>query len=86
MGLPKTRIGLETIGYKYMGDGSCSACGVPLLWFETTRIDSRTGKLHKMCFHIEAGSENEEHRVLIPHWASCPNAADFRRKKGNKKT
>lgn len=81
MPLPRTRLGLETIGYKYEGEGRCHACGVPILWFTTTKINPRTGRLSKLCFHIEKGTEDDEHRVLIPHFASCPNAADFRKKK-----
>ena len=81
MPLPRTRVGLEQIGYKYLGENPCRACGVPLLWFETTKRNATTGQFSKMCFHIEAGSENADHRILVPHWGSCPNAKDFRRDK-----
>lgn len=80
--LPQTRDELESMGYKYTGEGRCRACGVPLLWFE--RWHSVNQKMTKMCFHIEAGTEDREHRILIPHWASCANAKDFRTEKKGK--
>ena len=80
MALPQTRNGLEAIGYKYTGEGTCRGCGVPLLWFLTTHRNPATGEPKKLCFHIEKGSEDSENRILIPHFASCPNAKDFRKK------
>jgi hypothetical protein len=85
MALPQTRDGLERIGYKYLGDGVCRACGVPVQWFETTRRNPTTGHLGKLCFHIEAGHDELPHLILIPHFASCPNAKDFRKNKPKRK-
>lgn len=82
MALPQTRDELESIGYKYEGESECRSCGVPILWF-TTPNKKADGSQKRMCFHIEQGSENADHRILIPHWASCPNA--FHHRTGNKK-
>jgi hypothetical protein len=74
MALPQTRDELESIGYIYSGEGRCRACGVPMLWFKTP-----SGKT--MPFHIEAGTEDRESRVLVCHFGKCPNAKDFRKDK-----
>jgi hypothetical protein len=77
MALPDTRDGLESVGYQYTGEGRCRACGVPLLWFLSPHQK-------KIPFHIEAGTEDREHRVLVCHFSNCPNAADFRKPKEKK--
>jgi hypothetical protein len=52
-------------------------CTMQVIWLKT-----KSGK--NMC--IDADSYNGEsmyvHGVHRPHWGSCPNAGDFRRRKG----
>ena len=84
MPLPRTRVGLEQIGWKYLGESQCRACGVPILWFESTKLNPVTQKYGRVCFHIEKGSEDADHRILVPHWSDCPNAKDFRKTKEKK--
>jgi len=65
MALPTTDGELKVLGYIKMDDAKCSKCYAPITWYRTPKR-----KLMPM------------NRVtLIPHWASCPFAKDFKRGK-----
>lgn len=80
--LPDTFVELALAGYRHKGSGRCSACGAFLEWFVTP-------KLHNMPFsakrEIVVGEDTiraTESSVRIePHWAACPKAKQFRRKR-----
>ena len=77
-GLSKTKQGLQDAGYVFDGEGRCKACGVYLEWWIT-----KTG--HKMPMEVVPVKETDNFFApvkefnRIPHFASCPNAKDFRR-------
>lgn len=63
MAFPKTLDELRAAGYKFEGGADCKACKAPIEWWTTPK-----GKKIPM-----------DHGTANPHWASCPNAQDFRR-------
>jgi hypothetical protein len=83
--LPETKEGLEAAGWVFDNEGVCRACGAPLEWWV-----SATGKKAPMrVFALDA-----EGQVIQPgdlrrpvslvrrnHFADCPNAEDFRKRK-----
>jgi hypothetical protein len=65
MPFPKTELELEAAGYTFENTGHCRDCGCELAWYLTP-----AGK------HMPL-----EEGTLEPHWAKCPNADRFRRKR-----
>lgn len=61
--------------------GTCSSCGAAILWAKTPQgkampLDAKPEK------RVVLGRQTGEAHVLdtyLPHWASCPNAAQHRR-------
>lgn len=74
MPLPQRRVDLESLGYRYEGEGHCRGCGVLLLWFSTPNQK-------RMPMTIIPGSEDAEHQLLECHFGKCPKADLFRRPK-----
>lgn len=68
MSLPKTRAELETAGYKVSNYGRCSGCRAAIEWW-TTPIGARA-PMNPMP-HPES--------EVISHFATCPNANQFRK-------
>jgi hypothetical protein len=66
MAIPDNRKDLESFGYSKLGDSHCSGCGDPIEWWETPRKK-------KMPFTVK------EDGSLVPHWATCTKADQFRR-------
>jgi len=77
-GLPTSKQALEEAGYVYDNDSYCRACHAPIEWWIT-----KTGA--KMPMDVVAAKETDNFFApvkefkRIPHWASCPNAKEFRR-------
>jgi hypothetical protein len=74
MALTGTREELESLDYSYSGESLCRGCGALIVWFDTIN-----GK--KMPMSVVKGTEDNERRVLEPHFATCPKAASFRKVK-----
>ena len=66
MAFPETLDELKAAGYVLDGYGNCWGCGAIIQWFKTPR-----GK--RMPMDVDADGNAE------PHWATCPNAKDFRK-------
>lgn len=69
MPLPDDLVGLANAGYRYSDSSQCK-CGMKMLWFITP-------KNARMPFSLKAGSVEK----YEPHWASCANREEFRRKR-----
>jgi hypothetical protein len=65
MPFPTTAKGFIEQGYTKKNTGTCRGCGADLIWYLTPK-----GKAMPV-----------ETLTLEPHWAKCPNAEDFRKKK-----
>ena len=65
MAFPKTAKEAEAQGYEFTGSGKCRECCAELNWYRTP-----AGKNIPM----NAG-------LLEPHWATCPKADQFRKRK-----
>jgi hypothetical protein len=83
MPLPSEFTDLQLAGYRYVGEGVCRKCLAHLEWF-------RTPKNRRMPFSlvndVMVGPDGQLYpkpslTKLEPHWASCPFAEEFRRKK-----
>jgi len=67
MPFPETIDELRKAGYVFENDSNCKACGAPIEWYRTPK-----GKMMPM--DVEPGGD------CVPHWGTCPNATDFRKK------
>jgi hypothetical protein len=63
-----TRRSLLQSGYVFIGTGSCDGCGLPIEWFRTPKL--RNAPYDPM---------PNDWSVARSHFASCKNAAAFRR-------
>lgn len=70
MPFPKTRKDFIAAGYKWERDGVCSGCGASIRFY-------RTPKGSLMPMNPMRTDESEP----ISHFANCPKAADFRKRK-----
>lgn len=70
MGFATTIEELIEKGYKHSGTANCRGCGAAIEWWVTPK-----GKKIPM-----------DHGTANPHWASCPNAQDFRKPKVGRST
>lgn len=77
-GLPKSKEGLQDAGYVFDFETHCRACGALIEFWITPR-----GKRMPMDVIPVKATDNFFAPVKeferIAHWASCPNAKDFRR-------
>jgi hypothetical protein len=62
---PKNDTGLVEAGYEFDNRAHCRGCGAEIEWWITPR---------KRKIALDPGT-------LEPHWATCPNADQFRRRK-----
>lgn len=76
--IPEGKKDLELMGYVFDNEAHCRGCGEPIEWWITPR-----GK--KMPMTVQEVRERDspicpvkEYR-RVPHWAVCPQAADFRK-------
>lgn len=65
MSFPTTQQEMLDQGYQPGKNGKCRACGAEIDWWKTPK-----GKSIPMDF-----------ATATPHWSTCPNADDFRRRK-----
>lgn len=70
MSFPTTETGLKEAGYVFDNSGKCKGCDAEIAWYRTPK-----GKN----IPLDEGT-------LVPHWSTCPNAADFREEKPNPRT
>ena len=63
--IPKTADGLRAAGYEFINGGVCRGCRARISWYSTPK-----GKSIPLDVH-----------TYEPHWSTCPNADDFRKKK-----
>jgi hypothetical protein len=66
MPFPTTIDEMRIAGYHFDNEAACRGCGARLEWWITPR-----GK--KMPMDVDAEGNCE------PHWATCPNAKDFKK-------
>lgn len=78
-GLPTSKEGLEAAGYLFDGEGHCKACGVYIEWYITPRDKKMPMEVVPVKATDNFFAPVKEYQ-RIPHWSSCPNAADFRKK------
>ena len=77
MAIPDNSNELKRAGYEYSNDATCRGCGARIEWWITPN-DKKMPLSTKVVGTLAEGNRRE---VLEPHWAVCPNADDFRRKK-----
>lgn len=65
MPFPKTEDEFREQGYVYDGSGLCRGCSVKIDWWYTP--DNKRMPV--------------DPDTMKPHWSTCPNAKDFKRKK-----
>jgi hypothetical protein len=70
MPFPQTREALKAAGYCFDNHARCRGCGAEIEWYFSP-------KGSKMPFDLMP----EETSPAITHFATCPNAEDFRRAK-----
>jgi len=68
MPFPKTADEAEAQGYRFDRPAFCGGCGASVLWFRTPK---------KKFIPIDGSNDGQ----FVPHWATCPKADDFRRKR-----
>lgn len=66
--LPRTREGLEAVGYKFSTMGSCRGCGVQIQWYVTPE---------KKWMPFDRANQMGE---FENHWGSCPARQRFKKK------
>jgi hypothetical protein len=64
---PSTRHDMLRANYRKTGDGVCKGCSAPIEWWKTTNGRS-----------IPMNPIANDNVVVEPHWATCPNAKDFK--------
>ena len=69
MPFPKTRASLKEAGYRFDNHAKCRGCGQEIEWYFTP-------KGGKMPFDLM----QEDNSPAVSHFATCPNADEFRRK------
>jgi hypothetical protein len=72
---PATSDELKAAGYEYTGDANCRGCGETIEWWITNG-----GKKMPMSVRSTATIQHATGDVREPHFVSCPNASDFRKK------
>lgn len=70
MAFPKTLDELKPAGYTFTGEGRCKGCGEEIEWWKTP--SGKNLPLNPM----ERGISE-----AVAHWATCPDAARFRKGK-----
>jgi hypothetical protein len=85
MPLPEKKEALEAAGWVFDNEAKCSGCGAPVEWWITPngkKMPMRVWALDERGEVIKDGSLIRPFSfVRRSHFADCPNAADFRRKK-----
>lgn len=89
MAIPEKREDLLAMGYIFDNEATCRGCGAPMEWW----ITPKGKKMPMSVLAVDAngdvvpqGSLTRPHEFIRrPHWSDCPNAADFRKKKEEKK-
>ena len=83
--LPETKEGLEAAGYVFDNEGVCRGCGEVVEWWVTNNGKRMPMSVVALDVHgevVESGSLTRPFRFARrSHFASCPQAEDFRRKK-----
>lgn len=84
-GLPTSKEGLQALGWIFDNESHCRGCGAPIEWW-CGPPTKRSPKGAKMPMDVVPVKETDNFFApvrefkRIPHWASCENAKDFRRK------
>jgi hypothetical protein len=73
---PATSDELKKAGYEYDNDSRCRSCGEPIEWWITP-----SGSKMPMVVKKAGSVLLQAGEVRVPHWADCPNANDFRKRK-----
>jgi hypothetical protein len=68
---PKTRHAMLRANYKHTGNGVCKGCSAPIEWWTT-------GKGKSIPMNPPAPGADANYAPVEPHWATCPNAKDFK--------
>jgi hypothetical protein len=81
--LPETREGLVEAGYEFTGESRCTGkdCGEYIEWWATP--DNRRMPISVIDVKDETKPFPQPilRTIRVPHWKTCKNAQDFRRKK-----
>lgn len=80
MPLPTSKAGLEAAGYTFDGDGRCKACGVPIEFWITPN-NKRTPFANIEVRETDSPISPVKEFKLVSHFADCPEAGSFRRRK-----
>lgn len=73
MPFPQNVDQLREEGYKFSDHGVCRGCKEDIEWWHSPPPQSKPIPLNPM--------NGENGFKAVPHWATCPNAADFRKKR-----
>ena len=71
---PATSDEMKAAGYEYDNDSTCRGCEAPIEWWITP-----AGKKMPITVKKAGNVLLFSGEVREPHWASCPNAKDFKR-------
>ena len=81
MAIPTKREDLVQMGYMFDNDAKCRGCGAEIEWW----ITPKGKKMPMSVIEVKDESRVFPQPVLrierMPHWSTCPNAEDFRKKK-----
>jgi hypothetical protein len=82
MALPDTFPGLALEGYIHQGQSLCRGCNATIEWFRTPKNQMIPMSLKT---EVRVGTESlysvPSFTKLEPHFAACPNAERFKRKR-----
>lgn len=80
MAIPETKEGLEAAGWVFDGEARCRGCKEPIEFWITNK-----GNRMPMTVQIKRQGEGffapAKELIRVSHFAVCPNADEFRRKK-----
>jgi hypothetical protein len=76
MNFPATSAALQAAGWEYTNDGVCRGCQAKIEWWISPR-----GKKMPMSVISTATIQHATGDVRQPHFADCPEADQFRKKK-----
>ena len=60
---------------------TCKGCGAEIRWITTEAGKAMPLDAKPVNFYIQSGETWKMTQGYIVHWATCPNAKDFKRKK-----
>lgn len=77
--MPTKKEDLQSAGYMFDNEARCRGCRQAIEWW----ITPKGAKMPMSVIEVREGNSNLFPITEIqrrPHWANCPNAAEFRRR------